>query len=192
VIAAHAVPPDCGRLPPFAVFSSSNSDMVAGSRATVMSAPTRASQNGETDCFTDTAEEPLAWLRFDQVMPPSADVREAGAFAAGPSPSVEASTASWLQSSLLMSISRSTSSSLTVEAEASAAGASRSSSAAGADCASDGEGRASKAKTSNKTSNKASNKPAVSIRALASMARALSPVAKIMTPPPAAPPSQGS
>jgi hypothetical protein len=59
-------------------------------------------------------------LRFDQVMPPSAEAREVVAFAAGPSSSVEASTASWLQSSLLMSISLSTSSSLTLGAELSA------------------------------------------------------------------------
>src|SRR5215468_10676568 len=69
VTAAQALPPDCGRLPPLAVFSASSSDMVAGSRVMVMSAPTRASQNGDTDCFTDTAEEPLAWLRFDQFRP---------------------------------------------------------------------------------------------------------------------------
>jgi hypothetical protein len=40
-----------------------------------MSAPTRVSQNGDTDRFTDTAEEPLAWFRFDQVMPPSVEAR---------------------------------------------------------------------------------------------------------------------
>src|SRR5215475_2675950 len=83
VTAAQALPPDCGRLPPLAVFSASSSDIVAGSRVTVMSAPTRASQYGETDCLTDTAELPLPWLRFDQSMPPPSALRAERAFAAG-------------------------------------------------------------------------------------------------------------
>src|ERR1700745_3991384 len=70
-----------------------------------MSAPTRASQNGETDCFTDTAEEPLAWSLPDQFMPlPSSAFFGAAAFALA-SAKVEASVLSWLQSSLLTSIS---------------------------------------------------------------------------------------
>ena len=61
VIAAQAVPDDCGRLPPLASFSESSSDVVAvPCRATVMSAPMRVSQNGEMDCLTDTAEVPFA------------------------------------------------------------------------------------------------------------------------------------
>src|SRR5258708_9930294 len=55
VIAAHADPPDCGSLPPFASFSDKSSDPVSvdGCRVTVMSAPIRASQNGDSGCFTD-------------------------------------------------------------------------------------------------------------------------------------------
>src|SRR5277367_2152497 len=59
VIAAHAVPEDCGSLPPFASFSDSSCDAVSGCGATVMSAPTRASQKVDSGCFTDTADEPL-------------------------------------------------------------------------------------------------------------------------------------
>src|SRR6185312_12415534 len=129
-MAAHALPPDCGRLPPLAVFSASNSDMVVGSRVTVMSAPTRASQYGVTDCFTETAEEPFVSFLFDQLMPPLVEAAELRALAAGLSPSVEASTLSWLQSSLLTSMSFSTSSSLAVCAASSAT--------AGSDWSSDG------------------------------------------------------
>src|SRR6185436_21080986 len=50
VIAAQAVPEDCGRLPPLASFSESCSEVVAAPcRATVMSAPMRVSKNGEMD-----------------------------------------------------------------------------------------------------------------------------------------------
>src|SRR6202034_3851296 len=60
VMAAHAVPEDCGSLPPFARFSDSTCDPVSVCcGATVMSAPTRASQNVDSGCFTDTAAEPL-------------------------------------------------------------------------------------------------------------------------------------
>src|SRR5882724_11678580 len=104
VIAAHAVPEDCGTAPPFAAFSATSSDIVVGSRVTVMSAPMRASQNGETDCFTDTAETPFGLPLPDQVISPAFAARRAGdPFAAGPLLSVDASTLSWLQSRLLMS-----------------------------------------------------------------------------------------
>src|SRR5664279_1192060 len=65
-IAAHALPEDCGALPPLASFSVNNSEPVsaAGWRATVMSAPIRVSQNGDSGCFTDNAAEPLG-LSFD-------------------------------------------------------------------------------------------------------------------------------
>src|SRR5258707_9509278 len=68
VIAAHADPEDCGTAPPFAAFSATNSDIVVGSRATVMSAPMRVSQNGEIDCLTDTAEAPFGWPLPDQLI----------------------------------------------------------------------------------------------------------------------------
>src|SRR5580700_6029446 len=107
VIDAQAVPPDCGKLPPLAVFSASSSDIVVGCEVTVMSAPTRASQNGETDCLTDTAEAPLPLLFADQftASPLAPRAADPAGFGAGPSRKVEASTLSWLQSSLLTSIS---------------------------------------------------------------------------------------
>src|ERR1700739_2571146 len=106
VTAAQALPPDWGRVPPLALFSASSSDIVVGSRVTVMSAPIRVSQNGETFSLTDTAEAPLGWLLFVQVVPPSlAAGFAARAFAASASREVEASTSSWLQSSLLISSS---------------------------------------------------------------------------------------
>src|SRR6201995_5793498 len=106
VTAAQAVPPDCGRLPPLALFSASSSDIVAGSRVTVMSAPTRASQNEETFSLTDTAEAPLAWLLLVQLVLLAADPAFAvRAFAAGPSREAERSRSSWLQSSWLISSS---------------------------------------------------------------------------------------
>src|ERR1700759_5865779 len=80
VMAAQALPPDCGRLPPLAVFSASNSDIVVGSRVTVMSAPTRVSQNGATCCFTVTAA-PFGLVLFDHFMSPSVLALRAGAFA---------------------------------------------------------------------------------------------------------------
>ncbi len=65
VIAAQAVPEDCGTLPPLASFSDSSSEAVSVPwRATVMSAPIRVSQNGESDCLTDTADAPFG-LSFD-------------------------------------------------------------------------------------------------------------------------------
>src|SRR5882724_396790 len=105
VIAAQAVPEDCGTAPPFAAFSATSSDIVVGSRATVMSAPTRVSQNGETACFTDTAEAPFGLPLPDQVVSlPSAARRAVDPFAASPLLSVDASMLSWLQSRLLMSM----------------------------------------------------------------------------------------
>ena len=63
VIAAQAVPDDCGRLPPLASFSAR--DLRRRQRApgasTVMSAPILVSRNGERDCLTDTAEVPFAF-----------------------------------------------------------------------------------------------------------------------------------
>src|ERR1700761_8267585 len=118
---AQALPPDCGRLPPFELFSASSSAMVVGSWVTVMSAPTLASQTGETDCFTDTDAAPLGWFLSDQFMPPSAEEAETVCeriFAPDMSCKVEASTSSWLQSSLSASISWTTPWSLTLGAVA--------------------------------------------------------------------------
>src|SRR5262245_27485398 len=101
VIAAQAVPDDCGRLPPLASRSDNCSDVVtAPCLATVMSAPIRVSQNGEIDCLTATADVPLA-LSFavhDISVPPAPDDVERRL--ATKSPSVDTSTSSWLQSSL--------------------------------------------------------------------------------------------
>ena len=133
MIAAQAVPEDCCELPPFASLSASASDAVSvPCRATVMSAPMRVSRNGETDCLTDTAEAPFGLALFDQVASALAPFGAARPFGAGPV-RVEASTLSWLQSSLLMSMSFRMSVSLTSGATAasSAAGISASSSAGG-------------------------------------------------------------
>src|SRR5439155_2766528 len=102
VIAAQAVPDDCGRLPPLASFSESCSDVVAvPCRATVMSAPMRASQNGVMDCLTDTAEVPFALSLADHVVSALPAAFDAPLpFGSGPL-RVDASTLSRLQSSLL-------------------------------------------------------------------------------------------
>ena len=134
VIAAQAVPDDCGRLPPLASFSESCSDVVAVPwRATVMSAPMRVSQNGEIDCLTDTAEVPFALSLADHavsMLPAAFDAPLP--LGAGPV-RVEASTLSRLQSSLLTSMSFMMSTSLAPAAASvsSAAGSSVSSSAGG-------------------------------------------------------------
>ncbi|MGY3369307.1 hypothetical protein ACVWZL_006432 [Bradyrhizobium sp. GM2.4] len=93
-----------------------------------MSAPMRASQNEDTDCFTVTAEEPLA-LAFVAQFSPSLAAACARFLAAMMSLSVPASIASWPQSSLSTSMPLSTSGSLT--SGASAASASSSGAAAG-------------------------------------------------------------
>src|SRR4051794_28095509 len=68
-----------------------------------MSAPIRVSQNGDTDCFTVTPEEPLALPLDAQFSPPPA-AAWARFLAAMMSLSVPASMASWLQSSLSTSM----------------------------------------------------------------------------------------
>src|SRR4051794_16039034 len=99
VTAIQAVPEDSGRLPPFAAFSVNNSDDVGveAGRLTVMSAPIRVSQNGESACFTETAAKPFL-LSFEDQEASGATAGER-AFEAGTEASVEASTLSWLQSS---------------------------------------------------------------------------------------------
>src|SRR5664279_1747855 len=100
-IAAHALPEDCGALPPLASFSDNSSEpvSVAGWRVSVMSAPILVSQNGVSGCFTDTAAEPFALSFDDHDASPFAIVFGERAFDAGAHVSVEASTLSWLQSS---------------------------------------------------------------------------------------------
>src|SRR5450631_664300 len=100
-IAAHAVPEDCGALPPLASFSDNSSEpvSVAGWRVTVMSAPILASHTGDSGCFTDNAAEPFALSFDDHDASPFAIVVGERAFDAGAHVSVEASTLSWLQSS---------------------------------------------------------------------------------------------
>src|SRR5882724_11213337 len=66
VMAAQADPEDCGVVPPLASFSDSASEAVSvPCRATVMSAPIRVSQNGVSDCLTDTAELPFGFSFAD-------------------------------------------------------------------------------------------------------------------------------
>src|SRR5580704_4483473 len=103
VTAAHAVPEDCGKLPPLASFSANSCDSVcAGPGATVMSAPIRASHKGDSGCFTETAAEPFG-LSFPDHDGPVAGPAcgERGFDAGAPFINVEASTSSWLQSSSL-------------------------------------------------------------------------------------------
>src|SRR3954471_16171978 len=70
-----------------------------------MSAPIRVSQNGDSDCLTETADDPLSLALDDQAASPLAVAFGAeGPFAAGMS-KVEASTLSWLQSNLSTSMS---------------------------------------------------------------------------------------
>jgi len=85
-----------------ASFSDSSSDEVRieGCRATVMSAPTLVSRNGESGCFTDTTAEPFGFSLDDHdisAAAPGCGTRRA--FDAGLVVRVEASTLSWLQSS---------------------------------------------------------------------------------------------
>src|SRR5258708_21689243 len=134
VIAAQAVPEDCGTLPPFASFSDSTSEAVSvPCRATVMSAPIRVSRNGETDCLTETADEPFGLAFDDHDASAPAFFGALRPFAAGPD-SGEASRLSWLQSSLLTSMSFMISASLTSGAVAVAAAGSSSSSSGGGVC----------------------------------------------------------
>src|SRR5450631_677434 len=99
-----------------------------------MSAPTLASRNGDTGCFTDTAAEPFGLSLEDQDRSAAVSARGAGrAFDAGPVIRVAASTLSRLQSSSKFLISASLlpasflSASLASGAAASAAAASGSS-----------------------------------------------------------------
>src|SRR5690349_11133225 len=105
--------------------------MVVACEATVMSAPTRVSQNGDTACFTETSEAPLPFLLFDQErsLPPWPAAAER-ARGAGPAANVMESMLSWLQSSLLRSMPFMTSS------LPSASLASAASACADSDCAS--------------------------------------------------------
>ena len=89
-----------------ASFSARISDVVSVPwRATVMSAPILVSRNGERDCLTDTAEVPFAFSFDDhEVSELIARFAAGRVFGEGPS-RAEASALSWLQSSLLTSIS---------------------------------------------------------------------------------------
>src|SRR4051794_14568771 len=138
-MAAQAEPDDCGRLPPFASFSESSSEAVSvPCRATVISAPILVSRNGETDCLTDTPDAPFAFWLEDQdasaFVPAFAAPLGAGLPLRAGAGRVDASTLSWLQSSLLTSTPFIMSASLASGAAASAAGASASSSSAGGVC----------------------------------------------------------
>ena len=161
------IPEDCGALPPFASFSDNSSEpvSVAGWRVTVMSAPIRVSQNGDSGCFTDTAAEPLALSLDDHDASPLATAFGERAFDAGAHVSVEASTLSWLQSSSRPLISASF---MPASAESAAvvSAAVSSLSSAGAACAAAGNADIKL-------------KPAASISSRARLFRAL----EIITPP---------
>src|SRR5438477_3404545 len=106
VAAAQAVPDDCEGGASGENFCRNASALVeAEGFTTVMSAPMRVSQNGVSDCLTETAEAPfgLAFDDHDGSLPAAffAAVRPFGAVKL----SVEASTLSWLQSSLSGSMS---------------------------------------------------------------------------------------
>src|SRR5688572_17966358 len=99
VIAAHAVPEDCDGGLSGENFRCSRSALVKvwGWLTTVMSAPIRVSQNGDSDCFTETSAAPFAlFVDFHDVSEPP-EVFGARAFEAGPSRSVAVSRLSWLQ-----------------------------------------------------------------------------------------------
>src|SRR3981189_987365 len=74
VIAAQAVPEDCEGWASGENRCRSRSALanVWGGGPTVMSAPTRASQNGESGCFPDTSAEPFGLSFEDQMISPSA------------------------------------------------------------------------------------------------------------------------
>src|SRR5882757_126143 len=129
VIAAQAVPEDCDGGPSGEYFCSSASALVAtgGWWTTVMSAPIRVSQNGDSDCLTETAEAPFGFALDDHDASPLSVAFGATLPLGAAMLSVDASTLSWLQSSLSMSISFMTSASLIARA-----GAASSSSAASA------------------------------------------------------------
>ena len=79
------VPEDCGRLPPLPVFSASNSDIVVGSAGDRHVGADPCIQNGETGCFTDTADEPFGLVPGSTTTScrPSAAVGAARAFGPG-------------------------------------------------------------------------------------------------------------
>jgi len=120
------------------IFCRSRSPLVVpeGWLTTVMSAPMRVSQNGEIDCLTDTEAAPLPWALDDHDASSLAAPFEAARPLAEGRFSVEASTLSWLQSSLSMSTSFRMSSSFFSGAGSAASSASSVSSRAGGDCAS--------------------------------------------------------
>ncbi len=130
-------------------FSDNSSDIVVGCLVTVISAPIRVSQNGDSGCFTETPAAPFGLLLDDHDI--SAAVPGFGVvrFDAGLVESVDASTLSWLQSSCKSLMSAS----LASGASASAAGISGFSSA-GTACARAG-------------STNAALKPAASISSIA-------------------------
>src|SRR5258705_122767 len=109
---------------PLASFSDNSSDIVvAGWRVTVMSAPSRASQNGDSGCFTVTAAEPFGLSLDDHAisLPACGGSRS---FDAGAVASVEASTLSWLQSSSKSLMSASSASGAAAASVADASGSS--------------------------------------------------------------------
>src|SRR5262245_13139245 len=99
-----------------------------------MSAPMRASQNGEIDCLTDTADAPLPLALDDHVASSLAALFADERLLAEGIFNKEASTLSWLQSSLSMSTSLRMSSFCSTGGAASSS-ASSASAAGGGDCA---------------------------------------------------------
>src|SRR5882757_8392692 len=107
VTAAQAVPEDCDGWPSGEYFCRSTSALVEaeGWLTTVISAPIRVSQNGDSDCLTKIAEVPFGLALDDHdASPPSAAFGAVRPFATSML-NVKASTLSWLQSSLSISMS---------------------------------------------------------------------------------------
>ena len=137
VTAAQALPEEFSPGAPGEIFCCSRSPLVApcGGLTTVMSAPMRVSQNGEIDCLTDTEDAPLPLALEDHAAESLAAFFAAGRPLAEGAFSVDASTLSWLQSSLSMSTSLRRSSSFLSGAAAVSSSTSAASSDAGGVCA---------------------------------------------------------
>src|SRR5438128_11967096 len=106
-IAAQALPEEFSGGAFGEIFCRSRSPLVApgAGLTTVMSTPIRVSQNGETDCLTDTEDAPLPLALDDHEASSLAALFAGVRLLADGRFNKEASTLSWLQSSLSMSTS---------------------------------------------------------------------------------------
>src|SRR5882724_9874800 len=137
-IAAQALPEEFSGGALGEIFCRNRSPLVVpgAGLTTVMSAPILVSQNGEIDCLTETEAAPLPLALDDHdALSPAALFAAARPLTDGRF-NMEASTLSWLQSSLSMSTSFRRSSSFFSGAGAACSSASSASAAGGGDCAS--------------------------------------------------------